>query len=122
MKLGIPVVTSDAGSLREIVGDSALLIDPRKPSQLADAMRQLASSQRLQEDLRCRGFVRAKGFSFEAELALLAEMFAKVKPTWVKRLRRRLALSWADSCVWSRAKATNVYRFFRSLVRTALSR
>jgi glycosyltransferase involved in cell wall biosynthesis len=122
MKLGIPVVTSDAGSLREVVGDAGLLIDPRKPSQLAEAMGKLASSEQLQADLRCRGFERAKSFSFQTEVAVLAEMFAKVKPSWEKRLRRRLALWWANSCVWWRAKATNVYRSFRSLVRTALSR
>jgi hypothetical protein len=122
MKLGIPVVTSDAGSLREVVGEAGLLVDPRKPRELADAMGKLASSEQLQADLRDRGFRRAKTFSFQAEVALLAEMFVKVKPTWEKRLRRRLALWWANGCVWSRAKATNVYRSFRSLVRTALSR
>jgi glycosyltransferase involved in cell wall biosynthesis len=122
MKLGIPVITSDAGSLREVVGDAGLLIDPRKPGELADAMGELASSEQLQVDLRSRGFRRADSFSFEGELAVLAEMFARVKSTWVRRLRRRLALSWADGCVWARAKATNVYRSFRSLVRTTLSR
>ena len=122
MKLGIPVVTSDAGSLPEVVGEAGLLVDPRKPRELADAMGKLASSEQLQSDLGCRGSERAKGFSFQAEVAVLAEMFVKVKPTWEKRLRRRLALWWANGCVWSRAKATNVYRSFRSLVRTALSR
>jgi glycosyltransferase involved in cell wall biosynthesis len=122
MKLGIPVVTSDAGSLREVVGDAALLIDPRKPRQLADAMGELASSEPLQAKLRSRGFERARDFSFDAELALLAEMFVKIKPTWETRLRRRLALWLAHFRVWSRAKATNVYRFFRHLVQTALCR
>jgi glycosyltransferase involved in cell wall biosynthesis len=122
MKLGIPVVVSDAGSLREVVGEAGLLVDPRKPRELANAMGKLASSDELQADLRNRGFRRAKSFSFQTEVALLAEMFVKVKPTWEKRLRRRLALSWANGCVWSRAKATNGYRSFRSLVRTALSR
>jgi glycosyltransferase involved in cell wall biosynthesis len=122
MKLGIPVLTSDAGSLREVVGDAGLLIDPRKPGQLADAMGKLASSEQLQTDLRRRGIERAKSLSFQAEVAVLAEIFVKVKPTWEKRLRRRLALWWANGRVWSRAKATSVYRSFRSLVRTALSR
>ena len=82
MKLGLPVLTSDAGSLREVVGDAALLIDPRKPRQLADAMGELASSERLRAELRARGFERAKDFSFDSELALLAEMFVKIKPSW----------------------------------------
>jgi Glycosyl transferases group 1 len=122
MKLGLPVLTSDAGSLREVVGDAALLIDPRKPGPLADAMGELASSERLQAELRSRGFQRAKDFSFDTELALLAETFVKIKPSWEKRLRRRLSLYWAGSKAWLRAKATNIYRYFRGLVRTALSR
>jgi glycosyltransferase involved in cell wall biosynthesis len=122
MKLGTPVIASDAGSLREVVGDAGLLIDPRKPSQLAEAMETLASSEQLQADLRNRGFERAQSFSFQSELAVLAEMFVKVKPTWEKRLQRRLALWWANGRVWSRAKATGVYRSFRSLLRTTLSR
>jgi glycosyltransferase involved in cell wall biosynthesis len=122
MKLGIPVITSNGGSLREVVGEAGLLIDPRKPLQLADAMEKLASSEPLRTDLRCRGFERAKSFSLPAEVAVLAEMFVQVKPTWEKRLRRRAALWWANGCVWSRAKATRVYRFFRRAVRTAFSR
>jgi glycosyltransferase involved in cell wall biosynthesis len=122
MKLGVPVVTSDAGSLCEIVGDAALLVDPRKPSQMAEAMGRLASSKGLQSELRARGFARAKFFSFETELALLAEMFARRKPNRVKRLRRRIALGWAHGCAWARAKATDVYRFFRGSLRTILSR
>jgi glycosyltransferase involved in cell wall biosynthesis len=122
MKLGIPVVTSDAGSLREVVGDAGLLIDPRKPAQLADAMGKLASSEQLQADLRSRGVERAKSFSFQAEVAVLAEMFVKIQPTWEKRLRRRLAFWWSKGCVWARAKGTSVNCFFRNSVRNALSR
>jgi glycosyltransferase involved in cell wall biosynthesis len=122
MKLGIPVVTSDAGSLREVVGEAALLIDPRKPGQLAEALEKLASSVKLQAELRARGFERAKHFVFEVELAILAEMFAKLKPTWEKRFQRQLALWWAHARVWTRARATNAYRSFRGLVRAALSR
>jgi hypothetical protein len=85
-------------------------------------MGELASSEQLQAELRSRGFERVKDFSFDSELALLAEVFVKIKPSWAKRFRRRLSLWWALGRVWSRAKATNVYRYFRGLLRTAFSR
>jgi hypothetical protein len=85
-------------------------------------MGELASSEVLRAELRARGFERAKEFSFDSELALLAEVFVKIKPSWAKRLRRRLSLWWTQGRVWSRAKVTNVYRYCRGLLRTALSR
>ena len=114
MKLGVPVLTSESGSLPEVVGDAALLVDPRNPKRLAEAMASLAASEQLREQLRYRGFVRAKSFSFQTEVTLLAEMFMKLKPGIGNRLRRGMAL-WLSNCwVRARAKATNVYRFFRN--------
>ena len=114
MRLGIPVLTSDAGGLREVVGDAGLLVDPKKPVQLAESMGNLASSERLRADLRALGLQRAKIFSFQTEVALLAETLVKMKPTWDKVLRRGLVLWCSNGCAWARAKATNVYRSFRN--------
>jgi glycosyltransferase involved in cell wall biosynthesis len=113
MKLGVPVLASDAGSLREVVGDAGLLIDPGNPVKLADAMARVASSEDLQAELRARGFQRAMRFSFQTEIAHLAEMFVKLKPGGGKRLQRGMVLGLKNGYARARAKATNVYRFFR---------
>jgi glycosyltransferase involved in cell wall biosynthesis len=113
MKLGVPVLTSDAGSLREVVGNAGLLIDPRNPIKLAAAMARVASSGHLQAELRTRGFQRAMRFSFQTEIAHLAEMFVKLKPSGGKRLQRGMVLGIKNGYAHARAKAKNVYRFIR---------
>jgi glycosyltransferase involved in cell wall biosynthesis len=121
MRSGLPVVTSDAGSLPEVVGEAGLLVDPRKPLDLAAAMLKVASSEKLQTDLRESGLERTKSFSFQAEVARLAESFVEVaslakRRNWEARLQRRLALLRADSIAWSRAATGKVYRFLRDRV------
>jgi glycosyltransferase involved in cell wall biosynthesis len=121
MQLGVPVLTSAAGSLREVVSQAGLLVNPRKPVELAAAMQKLASSEELQEDLRRRGFERAKCFSFQTEVMRLADTFIQTtslakKWTWDARLRRRFALLQSYSLVCSRTAADSIYRFLRDRV------
>jgi glycosyltransferase involved in cell wall biosynthesis len=121
MRLGVPVLTSDAGSLREIVNQGGLLADPRKPVEIAAAMQKLASSEELRGDLRRRGLERAKSFSFQAEVTRLADNFVQTAAlakrwTWDQRLRRRFALLRSDSRTFSRAATGKLYRFLRDRV------
>jgi glycosyltransferase involved in cell wall biosynthesis len=121
MSLGVPVLTSDAGSLPEVVGQAGLLVNPRKPLDLAATMLKVASSQDLQADLRKRGFERAKFFSFQTEVTRLADSFVEVasfskRRTWDNRLRRRFALLGGHCISWSRATTGRVSRFLRDRV------
>jgi glycosyltransferase involved in cell wall biosynthesis len=121
MRLGVPVLTSDAGSLREVVSQAGLLIDPRKPLELAAAMQKLASSEELQGDLRRRGFERTTCFSLQTEVMRLANNFVQTASlakrwTWDERLRRRFALLRSDSLNRSRATAGRIYRFLRDRI------
>jgi len=65
MACGAPVVCSNASSLPEAVGDAALLVDPRDPDGWAQAMTRAADDAALREDLRRRGALRVKAFSWE---------------------------------------------------------
>jgi len=59
---GCPVVSSNASSLPEIVGDAALLFDPRDEQALANAMRQALNDP---EPLRTRGPEQAAKFRWQ---------------------------------------------------------
>jgi hypothetical protein len=59
MSRGRPVACSDVTALPEVAGNAALLFDPRKPGEIAEAMRRLASGP-LAESLRLRGRRRAR--------------------------------------------------------------
>lgn len=65
MSLGAPVVTSNTSSLPEVAGDAALLIDPRDPIQLAEAILKVISDSQLRHLMVKKGKERAKLFSWE---------------------------------------------------------
>jgi len=65
MAAGVPVVTSNLSSLPEIAGDAALLIDPRSPNQICQAMERLLESAELRRKLGDNGRERARQFDWE---------------------------------------------------------
>jgi alpha-1,3-rhamnosyl/mannosyltransferase len=69
MACGTPVVTTTAGSLPEVTGDAALVVDPDDAAGLADAVRRVLADP---APWRERGLARAAGFSWTrcAELTL----------------------------------------------------
>jgi glycosyltransferase involved in cell wall biosynthesis len=71
---GVPVVTSNASSLPEVAGDAALLVDPRDPAGLADALERLLGDDGLREGLRRAGRERARAFPWSATAAKTAEV------------------------------------------------
>jgi glycosyltransferase involved in cell wall biosynthesis len=65
MACGTPVVTSNVSSIPEVVGDAALMVDPYDVDELAETMRKVLQDERLREEMRRKGLVRAKLFSWE---------------------------------------------------------
>ena len=65
MARGVPVACSNASSLPEVVGDAALLFDPREESAIADAVARLLSERVLRERLIAAGRERVHEFTWE---------------------------------------------------------
>ena len=61
---GTAVITSNRASCPEVAGDAALLCDPANPEEIAAAIIKLENDEKLREDLRQKGFARAKKFSW----------------------------------------------------------
>lgn len=74
---GVPVVASWAGALPEVLGESALYIDPRKPQELARALGQLLQDQELRQALSRQGKKRAAVFSWQKTAALTYQVFKR---------------------------------------------
>lgn len=66
MAASCPVITSQVSSLPEVVGDTALLINPEKQTELNLALTKLLSDTNLAAELSRRGRERAKQFTWEA--------------------------------------------------------
>ena len=56
-----PVVTSDIRGIREQVGDAALLVDPREPESLAEAIEQVWTDDQLAQACRSRWVIGPVG-------------------------------------------------------------
>ena len=65
MACGAPTVTSSTSSLPEVAGDAALLVDPDDVEGLGRAMVIALSDTTLRENLRQRGYERAKFFTWQ---------------------------------------------------------
>ncbi len=75
MASGTPVVTSTGGSLPEVAGDAALLVDPYDVAALAVAIRRIAEDGPRTAALRTRGLARAATFTWERSAALHAAVY-----------------------------------------------
>ncbi|GMR04382.1 MAG: glycosyltransferase family 1 protein [Thermodesulfobacteriota bacterium] len=65
MACGTPVVTSNATSLPEVVGEAALKVEPGDATALSSAMESILSSRDLSAELHEKGFERAALFNWE---------------------------------------------------------
>jgi glycosyltransferase involved in cell wall biosynthesis len=61
---GTPVLTSDASSLPEAAGGAALMVDPYDVEALAAGLNRLLTDAPLRRELRDRGLVHARQFSW----------------------------------------------------------
>ncbi len=65
MRCGTPVVASNAGSLPEVLGDAALLVDPKDSLGLADAVGALMQNPSLHAEMAARGLKRAGQYTWD---------------------------------------------------------
>jgi glycosyltransferase involved in cell wall biosynthesis len=90
MSLGVPVVTSRVSSIPEIVGDAALLADPRDPDEIARKIEAVLKDENLRANLVKKGFERAKRFSWDTCAKNSLETYDKVAHApRIKRSERR---------------------------------
>jgi glycosyltransferase involved in cell wall biosynthesis len=65
MASGAPVIASNRGGIPEVVDDAGILVEP-DPGAIADAIGRIISSPTLRDELRAKGFDRAKQFSWRS--------------------------------------------------------
>jgi glycosyltransferase involved in cell wall biosynthesis len=65
MACGCPVISSDRGSLGEVVGDAAWIIEPEDVEDICEALVKLNSEPKSRAALVQKGLARAKEFSWE---------------------------------------------------------
>jgi len=64
-RCGTPVITSNVTSMPEVAGNSALIVDPFDVAAIAQAMVRISKDQMLREELKEKGFERARIFTWD---------------------------------------------------------
>ena len=75
MASGTPVVTSNVSSLPEVAGDAAMLVDPYDTESIVDGIRRVLTDAAFAAELRRRGFLRARDFSWERSVAQIWRVY-----------------------------------------------
>src|SRR5262249_11415302 len=78
MASGTPVVTSNVSSLPEVAGDAAVLVNPYDPQAIADGVSAVLTDERLRRELRHKGLIRARQFSWETSVRRVREIYHEV--------------------------------------------
>ena len=78
MACGAPVVSSNASSLPEVVGEAGLLVDPSDVEGLCSALGQLLEDEPLRQALSAAGRVRAGTFSWRRNAAETVQVYREV--------------------------------------------
>ena len=75
MACGVPVITSDNSSLPEVVGDAAIKVKAENTAAISKAMASVLTNAKLAAELRQKGLVQAKLFSWEKSAEILMDVF-----------------------------------------------
>ncbi len=78
MAAGVPVVTTTAGSLPEVIGDAACFVPPGDDDALAAAITQVLTDDNLRRDLVARGRMRVRAFPWSAAIDGFVDLYRRV--------------------------------------------
>jgi glycosyltransferase involved in cell wall biosynthesis len=85
MALGCPVIASNVSGAKEQLGDAALLVDPKKPEEIAEAIKSLSEDSALRQDLIKRGLIRAYRWTaqdYVKEIFSVIDNFEAIRRCW----------------------------------------
>lgn len=66
MACGCPVITSNHGSMAEVAGDAAILVDPTSAAAIAEGIKTLLDDSGRRDGMIAKGFTRVKDFSWQS--------------------------------------------------------
>ena len=78
MACGAPVITSRTPALMETVGTAARLVDPKDVDDIARAMTEMLSDEKVREHYAELGKVQVKKFSWEQTALKTLEVYREV--------------------------------------------
>lgn len=81
MACGTPVIAAMATSLPEVGGEAALYVDPKNESEISNAMVAIANDDELRENMREKGLMQARKFSWDITAEKVYDVLKKANRT-----------------------------------------
>ena len=78
MACGTPVISSNKGSLPEIIGEAGRFFDPYHVESIIHVLQEVLSNDVLRHDMKQRGLIRAKKFRWEVAARKAVDIFTEV--------------------------------------------
>lgn len=78
MRCGCPVLTSNVTSMPEVAGDAAVLVDPTSVDEIRQGLERLMTDANLRNELRERGSIQARLFSWERTARQTVDVYHEV--------------------------------------------
>jgi glycosyltransferase involved in cell wall biosynthesis len=78
MQANVPVVATNVASLPEVLGDAAVLVEPRNPEMLADALERALNNANLREDLVKRGASRVSSLRWDEAASKFVALYKEL--------------------------------------------
>ena len=75
MACGVPVLTTNGNSLKEVVGDAAILVEPFSIEDISEGMEKLICDSELRADLSKRGVERAGMYNWARSAEIVLDTF-----------------------------------------------
>lgn len=75
MACGCPVITSNLGSMKEVAGEAALLVEPEEIESIAGAISQICWNRKISDELKIKGFKRSGGFNWQKAASQTLEVY-----------------------------------------------
>lgn len=79
IQCGTPVISSNASSLPEVLGDAGMLIDPKDLNALSQSMADIYKDDQLRKTMSIRGIERSALFSWEKTTEAYIQIFNHIK-------------------------------------------
>ncbi len=73
-----PIIASSAGALPEVVSDAAIVIDPRNPNEIADALMKVSLDNSLRKTLINNGKNRLKNYTWSKSAKLVEQILKEL--------------------------------------------
>lgn len=78
MACGVPVISSNAASIPEVVGDAGILVHPKETEELYQAMFDIVTDDEKRNRLIEKGLKRSRQFSWEASAIKLRKVYQEM--------------------------------------------